>query len=100
MLFRINENICINCWACERYCPVKAIRWRLEIQIIAEDCLGCTICYAVCPVNAIVPYESHRNPARPNLAWTKMDQVRSQVIARGPIAKDRRQKQELDSNGH
>lgn len=45
------ENLCINCGACYRVCPVLAIDKDLVIN--QKICLGCGLCEKVCPNNAL-----------------------------------------------
>lgn len=55
-LFDINKNACINCYACVRVCPVKAIEVKAGqnyARIIQERCVGCGSCLNICPVNAV-----------------------------------------------
>ncbi len=55
-LFSINENTCINCYACVRVCPVKAIEVKAGLnyaRIIDSRCVGCGSCLNICPVNAV-----------------------------------------------
>lgn len=55
-LFDINKDTCINCYACVRVCPVKAIEVKAGqnyARIIQERCVGCGSCLNICPVNAV-----------------------------------------------
>ncbi|MFA5648204.1 MAG: [Fe-Fe] hydrogenase large subunit C-terminal domain-containing protein [Bacteroidales bacterium] len=55
-LFKISEKDCINCFACVRVCPVKAIEVKAEksyCEILPDRCIGCGNCLNICPVNAI-----------------------------------------------
>jgi len=55
-LFDINKDTCINCYACVRVCPVKAIEVKAGqnyARIIKERCVGCGSCLNICPVNAV-----------------------------------------------
>ena len=55
-LLKINSETCIDCYACVRACPVKAIRVQTESvkpEIIPERCIGCGSCVAVCGPGAI-----------------------------------------------
>lgn len=55
-LFTISEQKCINCFACVRVCPVKAIEVKAEKNyavILPNRCIGCGSCLNICPVNAI-----------------------------------------------
>ncbi|HPX06873.1 MAG TPA: 4Fe-4S binding protein, partial [Tenuifilaceae bacterium] len=55
-LFKIDEKTCINCYACVRVCPVKAIEVTAEKNyavILPDRCIGCGSCLNICPVSAI-----------------------------------------------
>jgi len=55
-LFEISKESCINCYACVRVCPVKAIEVKAGqnyARIIPERCIGCGSCLNICPVNAV-----------------------------------------------
>ncbi len=65
-LFSISEEKCINCFACVRVCPVKAIEVKAEknyASILPERCIGCGSCLTVCPVNA-VEYQSSKEETK------------------------------------
>ncbi len=52
-VFIINENTCIECGQCRRYCPIPgAIVISAEYQhtVVADLCIGCGICEVFCPV--------------------------------------------------
>ena len=55
MAYRIDENVCIACGACEPVCPVNCITANENgIRVIAEDdCVNCGACAGVCPVECI-----------------------------------------------
>jgi Na+-translocating ferredoxin:NAD+ oxidoreductase RNF subunit RnfB len=60
-LFEISKESCINCYACVRVCPVKAIEVKAGqnlARIIPERCIGCGSCLNICPVNAVNYYSS------------------------------------------
>lgn len=60
-LFRIIEDKCINCYACVRVCPVKAIEVKAGqnySRILPERCIGCGSCLNICPVNAVTYHSS------------------------------------------
>ncbi|HPD94789.1 MAG: 4Fe-4S binding protein [Bacteroidales bacterium] len=55
-LFEIDKNSCINCYACVRVCPVKAIEVKAGkdyAKILENRCVGCGSCLNICPVNAV-----------------------------------------------
>lgn len=55
-LLKINNDICIACYACVRACPVKAIRVtpeKVKPEIIPERCIGCGSCAAACGPGAV-----------------------------------------------
>ncbi len=62
-LFDINKDTCINCYACVRVCPVKAIEVKAGqnyARIIQERCVGCGSCLNICPVNAVSYHSSKK----------------------------------------
>ncbi len=65
-LFNISESKCINCFACVRVCPVKAIEVKAERNfavILPSRCIGCGSCLNICPVNAIT-YRSSKEEVK------------------------------------
>jgi ferredoxin len=55
MAYRIDENECIACGACEPVCPVECIS---EVddgkrRIDEDACIDCGSCAAECPVDCI-----------------------------------------------
>lgn len=55
MAYRIDENECIACGACEPVCPVECIS---EVEdgkrrIDEDACIDCGSCAAECPVDCI-----------------------------------------------
>lgn len=52
----VQEEICIGCGQCERYCAHDAVHVTDRKSHIDEDkCVGCGRCVGVCPVDAISP---------------------------------------------
>lgn len=52
----INEDNCILCGICSKYCPLWVIdinKFEEEININYEYCKGCGICANVCPKQTI-----------------------------------------------
>ena len=54
----VDEEKCVGCGACERFCPYKAIRLHKEgkkckARTITASCKGCGICASRCPTMAI-----------------------------------------------
>lgn len=55
MAYRIIEDQCIACGACEPVCPVTCISEKEDgKRLIDEDvCINCGACAEVCPVDCI-----------------------------------------------
>jgi electron transport complex protein RnfB len=51
----INEQECIGCAVCLKYCPVDAILGTTKQMhtVIAHECIGCEACVEPCPVDCI-----------------------------------------------
>ena len=60
----VDLDICTNCNACERECPISCIaitdsdepnkkRWMAEFDIDLAKCMYCGFCSEVCPTGAI-----------------------------------------------
>ena len=52
-VFAINENTCIECGQCRRYCPIAGaiiIDEHYQHTVVADICTGCGVCEAFCPV--------------------------------------------------
>ena len=51
----INEQECIGCAVCLKYCPVDAIlgTTRQMHTVIQNECIGCEACIEPCPVDCI-----------------------------------------------
>ena len=65
-LFEISQENCINCYACVRVCPVKAIEVKAGqnyAKILPNRCIGCGSCLNICPVNA-VKYRSSKEEVK------------------------------------
>lgn len=75
-LVKINRDKCVNCYACVRVCPVKAIEVNDKehyTSILPDRCVGCGSCLNICPVNAI----SYRS---------SIDEVKELLNAEGKVA--------------
>lgn len=60
-LLIVNPELCKECYACIRICPVKAIELHAneDVPVIAANrCIGCGSCLEVCHPNAIVYRDS------------------------------------------
>ncbi|MCD8174421.1 MAG: 4Fe-4S binding protein [Phascolarctobacterium sp.] len=51
----VDETICVACGACEKACPLGAIKvYKGCFAKVAKDrCVGCGKCENVCPANSI-----------------------------------------------
>lgn len=61
-VFAIDENTCIECGSCRRYCPVPNtifIDADYQHTIDPSMCTGCGICEAFCPVPNTIFQVSH-----------------------------------------
>jgi ferredoxin len=91
LAYHIDEEACINCGSCRRFCPVDAIPYiYLQHQVNMEVCTGCTICYAVCPVDAVEVTEAGHGERRVTLDATTMERVRAHVWLKGPFYEQKR----------
>lgn len=53
MAYKIIEDVCIGCGACERECPVGAISEKDGKYVInTDECMDCGACAGQCPVEA------------------------------------------------
>lgn len=92
LTYHIDEELCINCGSCRRFCPVDAIPYRqLQHQVEMASCIGCTICYALCPVDAVIVTKSDTGPAVP-LEQTNTERVRAKAWIKGPFYQHKRRK--------
>ena len=55
MAYKINQDECIGCGACEPVCPVECISELDDGKRIidASKCIDCGACAGECPVNCI-----------------------------------------------
>ncbi len=54
MAYKVDENACVNCGACESECPSEAISEKNDKRSIdADKCVSCGACAGSCPVGAI-----------------------------------------------
>ncbi len=53
LLPRVNEDVCIACGKCHKWCPASAITIEGKASISAEYCIGCGECTVTCPHKAI-----------------------------------------------
>jgi MinD superfamily P-loop ATPase len=88
--YRIDEELCINCGSCRRFCPVDAIPYRsLRHQVEMAACIGCTICYALCPVDAVIVTARDTGEGAA-LEQATMERVRDSAWAKGPFFQQKR----------
>ncbi len=86
LTYHIDEDICINCGSCRRFCPVDTIPYvNLQHQVDMAGCTGCTVCYAVCPVDAVEVTVGGRQGPEIRLDAVDMERVRRKVWAKGPF---------------
>lgn len=53
-----NSDLCVNCYACVRVCPVNAISFQNgKVDIRKEDCILCGSCVRTCTQGAKVLYD-------------------------------------------
>ena len=91
LVYHIDEDACINCGSCRRFCPVDAIPYvNLRHQVDMEACTGCTICYAVCPVDAVEVTAAGPAESRAALDPATMERVRTHVWVKGPFYEQKR----------
>lgn len=55
MAYRINDDECTACGACENVCPVSCITEKDDgkRKINEDECTSCGACAAECPVSCI-----------------------------------------------
>ena len=54
MAYKVNQDVCVNCGACEPACPVGAISEANDKRTIhADKCISCGSCAGTCPAEAI-----------------------------------------------
>lgn len=94
LTYHIDEEACINCGSCRRFCPVDTIPYaHLQHQIDMTGCIGCTICYAVCPVDAVKVTAQTPEGLSKLLDQGTMERVRSQAWSKGPFYQQQRRQQ-------
>jgi MinD superfamily P-loop ATPase len=52
-VYTINEDACVECGQCRRYCPIPnaiIIDENYQHTVVADVCTGCGVCEAFCPV--------------------------------------------------
>ncbi|MBU0757365.1 MAG: DUF362 domain-containing protein [Nanoarchaeota archaeon] len=66
----VEQEKCIKCRACGRYCPEDAITYEEGPALINQDkCVGCNECVAACPTGAIeVRWDSSRSDFQEKMA--------------------------------
>ena len=54
MAYKINEDECLACGACNAACEIGAIEFKNGVYVIDGDsCVECGTCAENCPVDAI-----------------------------------------------
>lgn len=53
LLPQVNEEICIACGKCAKWCPAEAIVVEGKAKISQDKCIGCGECTVTCPERAI-----------------------------------------------
>lgn len=54
MAYKVDQDMCVNCGACEPDCPVGAISEANDKRTIdADKCISCGSCAGTCPAGAI-----------------------------------------------
>jgi ferredoxin/flavodoxin len=75
-------GLCVNCAACEKVCPVDAIRAKGEcVEIDRDKCIACFRCFKACPKGALSlrfadKLEYYRGP------WQLKGYVKPEELAR------------------
>ena len=57
-MYKVIEDECIACMACESECPTGAISMKDDVAYIDQDkCEECGDCVEACPTDAIIKTE-------------------------------------------
>lgn len=52
---KVEENLCVACRTCEKFCPTGAMSVKKVAKIDYELCIGCGQCIAMCNYGAVEP---------------------------------------------
>jgi len=70
---RINRDLCTDCGACVRACPLDAAKSKVKGGLFGADCYSCARCLNVCPDDAIAyrcvfgsPFQDDAHGASPS----------------------------------
>lgn len=63
-MLEIDENICIKCGQCVKFCPVGNIVIKEGKVVILSECILCLRCYDFCPVSALKFMGKNHNTKR------------------------------------
>jgi MinD superfamily P-loop ATPase len=99
-VYTINEDSCVECGQCRRYCPLPnaiIIDENYQHTVVADVCSGCGVCEAFCPVpNTLVKtpraqaQSAERIKALRQTIWRTQWQYHEHPVM-GPLTQEARQ---------